>query len=146
MSTAHPLFGKEEQTLITRSIQEAENKTSGEIKVHIEAHCPDGDVMERAKMVFGQLGMHTTQEKNGVLFYLAYQDRKFAILGDKGIYEKVPADFWESTKEKLRTHFKVGDFTQGLCEGIGEAGLQLKKFFPYQSDDINELPDDISFG
>lgn len=146
MSTAHPLFGKDEQSKITTSIQEAEKKTSGEIKVHIEAHCPDNDVMERAKMVFGQLGMHTTQEQNGVLFYLAYEDRKFAVLGDKGIYEKVPADFWESTKEKLRTHFKQGEFTKGLCEGIVEAGLQLKKFFPYQSDDINELPDDISFG
>jgi uncharacterized membrane protein len=146
MSTAHPLFGKEEQTQITASIQEAEKNTSGEIKVHIEANCPDSDVMERAKIIFGQLGMHTTQEQNGVLFYLAYQDRKFAVLGDKGIYEKVPTDFWESTKEKLRTHFKQGDFTKGLCEGITEAGLQLKKFFPYQSDDINELPDDVSFG
>ncbi|TDB68824.1 TPM domain-containing protein [Arundinibacter roseus] len=146
MSKAHPLFGKEEQDQIVQAIQEAEKQTSGEIKVHIEQHCPDADVMERAKVVFGELGMHTTQFQNGVLFYLAYQDRKFAVLGDKGIYEKVPHDFWESTKDKLRLHFKASEFSIGLCEGILEAGLQLKKYFPYQSDDTNELPDDVSFG
>ncbi len=147
MSSATPsLFGKEEQQLIVSAIQKAENRTSGEIKVHIEEHCPDADVMERAKTVFGELGLHTTKEQNGVLLYLAYADRKFAVLGDKGIYEKVPHDFWESTKEKLGAHFKKNEFVEGLCEGIEEAGLQLKKFFPYQSDDINELPDGVSFG
>lgn len=146
MANGHPLFGKEEQQRIVATIQEAEKLTSGEIKVHIEEHCPDDDVMERAKSVFGELGLHTTKEQNGVLLYLAHKDRKFAVLGDKGINEKVPTDFWESTKEKLRAHFKKNEFTEGLCEGIEEAGLQLKKFFPYQADDINELPDDVSFG
>lgn len=146
MSTSPALFGKEEQTLIVAAIQAAEKQTSGEVKVHIERHCPDADVMARAQTVFGSLGMHTTKDQNGVLFYLAYEDRKFAVLGDKGIYEKVPRDFWESTKEKLREHFKKNEFTEGLCEGIEEAGRQLKKYFPYQSDDTNELPDDVSFG
>lgn len=146
MSTPHLLFGKEDQKRIVNAIQEAELQTSGEVKVHIEQHCPDANVMERAKTVFASLGMHTTKDQNGVLFYLAYGDRKFAVLGDKGIYERVPHDFWESTKEKLRTHFKKDAFTEGLCEGIAEAGQQLKKYFPYQSDDTNELPDDLSFG
>ena len=146
MAQIHPLFGKEEQQRIVATIQEAEKQTSGEIKVHIEARCPDADVMERAKTVFGELGLHTTKEQNGVLLYLAHEDRKFAVLGDKGINEKVPSDFWESTKEKLRAHFKKNEFTEGLCEGIEEAGQQLKKFFPYQADDTNELPDDVSFG
>ena len=90
--------------------------------------------------------MHLTEERNGVLFYLAYEDRKFAVLGDKGIYEKVSQNFWDSTKDLLRSHFSKNQFSEGLCQGIAEAGLQLKKHFPYQSDDINELPDDISFG
>ena len=146
MAQIHPLFGKEQQQRIVATIQEAEKQTSGEIKVHIEARCPDADVMERAKTVFGELGLHTTKEQNGVLLYLAHEDRKFAVLGDKGINEKVPSDFWESTKEKLRAHFKKNEFTEGLCEGIEEAGQQLKKFFPYQADDANELPYDVSFG
>ncbi len=139
-------FGEDEQQLIIDAIKEAENQTSGEIKVHIEKKCATDDVMERAKEVFGLLQLHQTNEHNGVLFYLAYEDRKFAILGDKGIYEKVSLNFWDSTRELLRLHFSSNQFTEGLCAGIKEAGLQLKTYFPYQSNDINELPDDISFG
>lgn len=142
----HPLINLEGQQKIVQAIKAAENQTSGEIKVHIEEKCPDANVMDRALAVFGQLGMHDTELHNGVLFYLAYGDHKFAVLGDSGIHKLVPADFWESTKDHLRSHFAKGNFTEGLCEGIQEAGKQLKKFFPYQKDDINELPDDISFG
>ena len=139
-------FSEEEQKQIIAAIQEAEKQTSGEVKVHIEKKCETEDVLERAKEVFGLLKMHATAEQNGVLFYLAYEDRKFAVLGDKGIYEKVPADFWNSTKDLLRSHFSNNRFAEGLCLGINEAGIQLKKHFPYSSGDINELPDDISFG
>ncbi|WP_159469501.1 TPM domain-containing protein [Dyadobacter sp. 3J3] len=139
-------FSDEEQKQIIAAIQEAEKQTSGEVKVHIEKNCATNDVLERAKEVFSILGMHATQEQNGVLFYLAYEDRKFAVLGDKGINDKVPADFWNSTKDLLRSYFSQGKFTDGLSAGIREAGLQLKIHFPYRSDDVNELPDDISFG
>lgn len=146
MATEPLFFTEEEQQYIIEAIQEAEKQTSGEVKVHIEKKCPLPDVMERAKEVFLFLNLHQTAERNGVLFYLAYEDRKFAVLGDKGIDEKVNPDFWNSTKELLRNHFRAGEFKEGLSRGIQEAGLQLKKHFPYQSGDINELPDDISFG
>jgi len=139
-------FGEKEQQNIVEAIKEAEKQTSGEIKVHIEKKCSSENVLDRAKEVFEFLNMHLTQDHNGVLFYLAYEDRKFAVLGDKGIYEKVPADFWNSTKDLLRSHFSNNRFAEGLCLGINEAGIQLKKHFPYSSGDINELPDDISFG
>jgi uncharacterized membrane protein len=139
-------FGEQEQQLIIEAIREAEMQTSGEIKVHIEKKCAHADVMERAKEVFGLLNLHLTEASNGVLFYLAYEDRKFAVLGDKGIYEKIPHDFWDSTKDLLRSHFSQNQFAKGLCAGIAEAGSQLKALFPRRSDDINELPDDISFG
>lgn len=142
----HPLIDLEGQKQIVQAIKDAENQTSGEIKVHVEEKCAEADVMDRAKIVFGQLGMHETELRNGVLFYLAYGDHKFAVLGDQGIYEKVPANFWESTKELLRFHFAKGEFVVGLSKGIEEAGKQLKHFFPYQKGDSNELPDDISFG
>lgn len=146
MPTDSLFFSEEEQQYLIEAIQEAEKQTSGEVKVHIEKKCQTADVMERAKEVFLFLHLHQTAERNGVLFYLAYEDRKFAVLGDKGIDEKVPADFWNSTKDLLRTHFANAQYLEGLRKGIEEAGLQLKKHFPYQSGDINELPDDISFG
>lgn len=146
MASDSAFFTEDQQRLIIDAIQEAERQTSGEVRVHIEKKCPLDDVMERAKEVFLFLHLHETKERNGVLFYLAYEDRKFAVLGDKGIDEKVSKDFWNSTKDLLRQYFSKGQFTEGFCKGIEEAGRQLKTHFPYSSDDINELPDDISFG
>lgn len=146
MATDPLFFSEKEQQLIIEAIQQAEKQTSGEVKVHIEKKCPNPDVMDRAKEVFLFLNLHKTAEQNGVLFYLAYEDRKFAVLGDKGIDAKVTADFWNSTKDLLRQYFSNGQFSEGLAKGIAEAGFQLKKHFPFRSDDINELPDDISFG
>ncbi|QJW88330.1 TPM domain-containing protein [Spirosoma taeanense] len=139
-------FTPDEQQQIIDAIRQAEQATSGEIRVHVEPNCPHADPIQRAIDVFAQLGMHQTKEQNGVLFYLAHADRKFAIIGDKGINARVPADFWESTKDLLRNHFRQGDYVGGLSRGIERAGQQLKQYFPHAgADDINELTDDISF-
>lgn len=130
---------------IVAAIKEAELNTSGEIRVHLETHCK-GNVLDRAAQVFGILDMHKTELRNGVLFYLAMDDHKFAILGDKGINDKVPEHFWENIRDHVIAQFKEGRMAGGLAEGIRMAGEQLKAHFPYQSDDTNELSDDISFG
>jgi uncharacterized membrane protein len=141
---ASSFFTKEQQTHILASVKEAENETSGEIRVHIETYCT-GDVLDRAAWIFKKLGMHKTVERNGVLFYLAVRNRKFAIIGDAGINAKVPDGFWDKAKELLEKHFKEEKFTEGLIKGILLAGLQLKEHFPHMRDDVNELPDEISF-
>jgi len=141
---ASSFFTKEQKETIISAIREAEKDTSGEIRVHIEKHCP-GDVLDRAAWIFRKLGMDKTRERNGVLFYLAIDDRKFAVIGDAGINSKVPEGFWNQVKELLTKYFKDGLFTEGLTEGIKLAGRQLKNFFPYRKDDINELSDEISF-
>ncbi len=130
---------------IVDAIKEAELNTSGEIRVHIESSCK-GDVLDRAAYLFKKLQMHKTEQRNGVLFYLAYKDHKFAILGDGGINQKVPDNFWDRIKERMAEKFREGKFAEGLAEGIKESGEQLKTHFPYQSDDVNELSDEISFG
>lgn len=139
------IFSSDEEQHIIAAIRQAEKATSGEIRVHIEANCTSDDPVARAIDVFARLGMHQTKEQNGVLFYLAHADRKFAVVGDKGIDAKVPAGFWDTTKELLRSHFAKGDYATGLSRGIERAGEQLKQYFPYASDDTNELADDISF-
>ncbi|WP_163717186.1 TPM domain-containing protein [Mangrovibacterium lignilyticum] len=138
-------FTAEEKKHITDAIKAAELDTSGEIRVHVEGRCK-GEALDCAAYWFGQLKMHKTAARNGVLFYLAVSDRKFAILGDAGINAKVADDFWENIKEHMLFLFKEGRFADGLSEGIIMAGEQLKKHFPYQSDDVNELSDEISFG
>jgi uncharacterized membrane protein len=143
---AEKLFSPEEKAQIVAAIQSAETQTSGEIQVHIENHCK-GQVLDRAAEIFEMLKMYQTKERNGVLIYLAVLDHKFAILGDAGINAVVPADFWESTKELMASHFRQGKFTQGLIEGIHLAGNQLGTHFPFnRSSDKNELSDEVSFG
>lgn len=141
---ASSFFTKEQQAQILASVKEAELDTSGEIRVHIETS-HKGDVLDRAAWLFKKLGMYKTAERNGVLFYLAVNDKKFAIIGDAGINAKVPAGFWDEISEHLKKNFTEGKFTEGLSEGILMAGKQLKVHFPHRKDDVNELPDEISF-
>ncbi|AIM38923.1 hypothetical protein KO02_21130 [Sphingobacterium sp. ML3W] len=138
-------FSSEEQEKVVHAISLAENRTSGEIRVVVEKHCP-GEVFDRAKHYFEKLAMHKTALRNGVLIYLAHEDHKFSIIGDAGIHTKVTADFWESTKEIMVQEFRKAAFAEGLIRGIQNAGAELAKFYPRQDDDINELPNDIVFG
>jgi len=137
-------FSETEKDRVIKAIKEAELDTSGEVKVHVEEFCPEADPLERAKQVFLYLSLDKTAQRNGVLFYLAHGDRKFAVLGDTGIDAVVPSDFWESTRDTLRQYFLQEDFAGGLQMGIREAGKQLKKYFPYHHEDMNEISDDIS--
>ncbi len=142
---ADKFFSEDEKSEILTAIKDAELNTSGEIRVHIENKCAE-NVLDRAAFLFKKLKMHQTEKRNGVLFYLAINDHKFAIIGDAGINEVTPEDFWDDIKNEVILHFKDARFVDGLKKGIRMAGVALKDKFPYQLDDVNELPDDISFG
>ncbi len=135
----------EQKLMVTSAIKGAETNTSGEIRLHIEKDCKE-DVLDRAAYIFEKLDMHKTEKRNGVLFYLAIQDKKFAILGDVGINTVTPDNFWDSIKEVVLNHFKEGKYAEGLHHGILKAGDALKEHFPYMEDDVNELSDEISYG
>ncbi len=139
------IFSKEQQELIVEAIKNAEQQTSGEIRVHVEEKCK-GDLIARASKVFVELGIHNTKQQNGVLIYISIKDRQLAILGDEGINKVVPEGFWDSTKNVMIGLFKAASYTEGLISGIEQAGEQLKKYFPFESNDTNELNNDISFG
>jgi len=145
MTDTNNFISTAQQEAIVAAIKDAENNTSGEIRVHIESHT-DKPAMDRAIEVFHSLDMHKTAAQNGVLFYLAYADKAFAIIGDKGIDTVVPKDFWESVKTLVLSKFKEEAFTEGLILGISAAGEKLKQYFPFQKDDKNELSDAISMG
>ena len=138
-------FNKEEQARIVRAIEEAELNTSGEIRVHVESKCK-GDAVSRAIYVFNYLKMYETAQRNGVLVYVAHESKKLAIIGDVGINNKVPADFWNKIKDDMISAFSTGCYVEGICEAVKAAGISLKEYFPYQDDDVNEQPDEISFG
>lgn len=144
-NTAKDFFTKEQREDVRQAILNAELDTSGEIRVHIESNCK-GDVLDRAAFLFDKLNMQRTAKRNGVLFYLAVRNRRFAVIGDVAINAVVPENFWDELKNLLLNNFRDEKFSEGLVDGITKVGAHLKKEFPYESGDINELPDDISFG
>ena len=145
MSKVEEFLSKTEEQEIVAAICQSEKNTSGEIRVHLEKET-SLEAIDRAIEVFNTLEMHKTKDANGVLIYVAVKSKKFAICGDTGINKVVPADFWESTKNIMSTHFRSGNFKQGLVDGVLKAGEQLQKYFPYQDDDTNELANEISKG
>lgn len=145
MSKVEDFLTKAEEAEIVEAIRLAEKNTSGEIRVHLEKETSIAPI-ERAVEVFHELQMDQTQQRNGVIIYVAVKSKQFAIYGDQGINAKVADDFWNCTKDIMVEHFKNGRNKQALVDGIYNAGQQLKKHFPYQSDDTNELSNEISKG
>ncbi|WP_276978189.1 TPM domain-containing protein [Flavobacterium filum] len=143
MSSTEDFLSAADEQEIVQAIALAEKNTSGEIRVHIEKHS-DTPPIARAREVFDELKMYKTEARNGVLFYVGVEDHTFAIIGDKGIDDVVESDFWECTKDIIIEHFKNKQFKEGLVNGIERAGNRLKEYFPYASDDTNELSNEIS--
>ena len=144
MSKVEEFLSAKEEGEVVEAIRMAEKATSGEIRVHIEKSHGELDIFERAIEVFHLLKMDNTKQENGVLIYVAIENRDFVIYGDKGINEVVPNDFWESTKDAIVAQFKAGNYKQGLIDGILKAGEQLNQHFPWNEDNTNELSNTIS--
>nr|WP_299170260.1 TPM domain-containing protein [uncultured Allomuricauda sp.] len=145
MTQVEEFLTADEEQEIVNAILEAEKNTSGEIRVHIEATAKM-DHFSRAQQVFHLLKMDNTKDENGVLLYVAVNDKKFVIYGDTGIDRAVPKGFWDSTKDVIASNFKKGDFKQGIVEGVLMAGKELNAHFPWDHTDTNELSDAISKG
>ena len=141
--TQKEFLGKLDQQRIVDAIQEAEKRTSGEVRVHIQpkAH---GEIRNVAERTFERLGMTKTAARNGVLLFIASEEQRFVILGDKGIDEKEPAGFWDEIAAKLTIRFRNGEFTDGIVEAIHSAGDELRQYFPRSAADVDELSNEIN--
>jgi uncharacterized membrane protein len=140
-------FTEEEKAQLVSAIQQAEQRTSGEIRIFVESRCRFVDPVDRAKEIFLQLQMNKTQERNATLIYIAFDDHQLAILGDEGIHQKVGQTYWEQEVGKMISEFKSEHIVEGICQVVYDIGEALQRHFPYdRSTDKNELPDDIVFG
>ena len=140
--TQKEFLEKLDQDRIVKAIQNAETQTSGEIRVHVQPKA-GSDIRALAERTFERLGMTKTALRNGVLLFIATEDHRFTILGDRGINDKVPPGFWDEAAAKLTIRFKNGEFTDGIVEAINAAGEHLQQYFPRATGDVNELPDQI---
>jgi uncharacterized membrane protein len=141
---ARQILTETDEERILAAIRDAEAATSGEIRVHVESRTRD--VRADAERWFGRLGMNATAEHNGVLFFLAVRDRKFAVIGDRGIHAQVGDEYWTRLGARMETRFREGEIAVGLCEAIHDVGQKLAAVFPRSTKDANELPDTISYG
>jgi len=134
----------EQEQNIVKAIGLAEHQTSGEIRLHTEQFCELDDTIQRALEVFYDLEMHLTHQQNGILIYIAYQDRKMAIVGDEGINKVVPKNYWDIIIQHMTIDFAAGNYEEGICKAVHDVGEKLKLHFPWNKDDTNELSDQIS--
>lgn len=131
---------------IEAAIREAEQKTSGQIRVSI-APLFWGSIRRQADKTFERLGMRQTRARNGVLFFIVPSRRRFVVLGDEGIHRSVGDDFWRAIAAAMSQSFRRGDFTEGIVRGVLEVGEKLAAHFPHQEgQQVNELPDEVDFG
>lgn len=143
MASEQFLTDEQEQRIID-AIREAEKKTSGEVRIHIEHHC-EGESLQRAARIFHDLGMDQTQQQNGVLIYIATEDHKAAVYAGKGIHTQVEETFWDDVLNLLIKHFKQSEYEKGIEKAVDKVGHKLEELFPYQRGDIDELSNDISY-
>lgn len=140
-------FSDVEKQQLVAAIQQAERRTSGEVRIFVESRCRFVDPVDRAKELFLQLEMHKTIERNATLIYIAFEDHQLAILGDEGIHQKVGQKYWEEEVAKIIHEFRSEHIVEGICQVVTDIGEALQQFFPYDREtDKNELPDDIVFG
>ena len=147
-SNTDTLLSASDKQLLVQAIQAAEKTTSGEIRVFIESHLPKKmDALQRATEIFFKNNMNETKDRNGVLVYVALEDKKLAIYGDQAIYEKLGVEFWYSQVQEMTSHFKNANYVQGMVQVIGALGEALTENFPFDRVlDTNELSDEIMIG
>jgi uncharacterized membrane protein len=139
-------FTADQAAAIVATIREAEKLTSGEIRLFVETKCKFMDPMDRAKEVFKDLNMSKTLLRNGVLIYIATKDKEMCIYGDIGIHQKVSNNVWTSAIQLMQQNFSQHHYVEGLVSCVNYIGTLLEQYFPYDSQDKNELPDNIVFG
>ena len=139
------LFTEDDLAAVTSAVVEAERHTSAEIRVHLDHSC-EGNALEQAIKVFERLGMHRTDERNGVLLYISLTDRKLAVIGDKGIHERVGEAYWHALVAAVRERMRQRQTRDGLVHALAEVGRELGRHFPRHPHDKNQLSNDVSVG
>jgi uncharacterized membrane protein len=140
-------FPEEDSRLIVKAIRHAEKNTSGEVRVYVESRCSWVNAIDRAAEVFVSLKMDNTEQRNGVLVYVAIKDKQLAVYGDRGIHEKVGYEYWNKVVNEMLANFNSREYGKGIAECVIQIGEALRNYFPFERDiDKNELPDEIVFG
>ena len=143
-STANGFLTEEESTRIEQAIAEVELTTSAEVKVVVLRYCWD-DIYVKAARIFSKFRLDKTELRNCVLVMLVVTNQEYLIYGDEGIHEKVGDGFWDDVRDEMLTHFVCDHFGDGLVHAVHRVGEKLADYFPYQTDDVDEIPNEVIF-
>lgn len=134
---------------IKNHIAEIEKYTSGEIRLCFLKTRAWIDrkltPKELALKEFYRLGIQNTKDKTGVLLFILFTEKKFEIIADEGINNKISQDKWDLITNHLISNFKEGKYKDGIVKALDEIKDVLMNEFPRQSDDVDELSNDIVF-
>lgn len=148
----HALFTDVDLDAIAAAVTAAEAHTSAELRVHLERRLPPGvggepgDALARARAVFQGLGMDRTADRSGVLVYVAVEDRQLAVVGDEGLHARVAPGFWDQVRDVMVERLRRGASRDAVIAAVADVGAVLRRFFPRQRGDTNELSDQVSVG
>jgi uncharacterized membrane protein len=131
-----------DRSALETAIEQAEQQTSGEIRVAISRQAVD-DPIAAARAEFEREGMEKTRLRNAVLLFIAPDSQGFAIIGDAAIHAKCGDSFWRDVADAMQSHLRAGHYTAALVEGIARSGALLAAHFPRQPGDANELSDQV---
>ena len=143
-------LGDDDLVAIAEAVRDVEATTSAEIRVHLEPRVPRARFgrslapLERAREVFANLGMHRTRERNGVLLYVAFEDRKLAVVGDEAIHARVGDRYWADVRDLMVDRFRHGANRDAIVLAVADIGATLARHFPRRPDDVDELPNRVS--
>lgn len=101
------------------------------------------NVRAAALVAFQELGVSRTSGRWGVLVYLSVLERDAEVVLDVGIDEASLGDDWKRAIAELRAAMKSLDFERALG-AMRAFGPVLASVLPVRSDDVNELPDELS--
>jgi uncharacterized membrane protein len=137
-------LSQREKNYLAQTIDEVETITQGEIRIHLTRKLGENP-LDKASELFARLGMARTDDRLGVLIVLGCQDHKVVLLGDSGINEKVEPGFWQEVIEAMIPLFRADQFAEGLALGVHLVGNRLRQHFPAQRENLDELPDEVSY-
>ena len=148
---AHPkwvrkVFSEHDLEEIAAAVGRVERAADAEIRVHLEqrVHGKRGetpDALARAQALFHHLGMHKTRHRNGVLVYLALDDRKLAIVGDEAIHAHVGDAYWARVRDLMVSHLRAEAPRDAVVHAVDDLGRVLAEHFPRRPGDA---PGDLS--
>ena len=98
---------------------------------------------KNAHKQFYNLGLNRTKTRQGIMFFVSYDEKYVEIIADKEISKKIDDEYWQVIVKEFIKDVKNNNLSNGYVKAIKSCSEILVKNFPIQTDDENELSNEI---